>query len=1007
MADFFNSQRKTLPTIRETAYPCFKTSTNASDLADIYTPNAEELVYAESFIRTGELKLCFLTMLKSFQRLGYFVPICSVPVAISKYIAGVIGCTYAPDILEEYDLGRNKWYHLRRIRQYFNVKPVGKETIKLLGDTMRKAALTKQDLVDVINVGIEELVRNRFELPAFDTFLREARKARAQTNARIYRDVYDRAGEQAKIAVEDLLKADPATKRSPWNRLRQEPGKPTLKELRELIGRLSWLREIDQFDDPFRNIPYAKVRHLALEANSLDVARMRVVSKPKRFALAAALIKFTLASVVDDLCDILVRKMNRIHNKGREKLAEYLENSRGITDEIIANYKEIHDLISASEPPEKQLLNIKTIFDSNSSLVEYSRQHAIFGSKNYFRFLWSPFKGYRSEFIRILENIRLISTSSDKSLEEAIAFALAYKDLRARHIPFDGKSSIPDLSWIPDAWWYLVTGQRRRRPYPVQINRQQFEVCLFSQIVQELKSADLCAEGSEKYADFRDQLISWEEFREKLPRYAEITGIPMGEGAFISHVRAMPQEEAEKLNRSYPENMEFRILENGELSLKKLKAKSKPEPYGDITGLISDRMPLRSILDVLADTQKLLDWCGAFGPISGLQTKLRDPVNAYIITAFCYGCNLGPTQTWRSLPILDRKQIAWVNQRHITEESLQKATEIIINAYNKFALPGYWGDTSSVSADGMKWDIYENNLLSEYHIRHGGYGGIGYYHVSDNYIALFSRFIPCGVYEAIYILDPFFQNKSDIRPDTIHADTHGQSLTVFGLAFLLAIQLMPRIARWKNLHIFKPFSKQYQNIEPVFSKEEIDWGLISRHLADMLRVVISIQEGRIAPSVILRRLGTHSRKNKLYFAFQELGKAVRSAYLLHYLREPELRRKVNHATTVSEAFNNFIQFVSFGNKGIIAENTRDQQRKIIKYGHLAANALIFMNVYDQSKIMNDLVLEGHVIAPEIAGLLSPYRTGHFNRFGAYHLDETRSCPAIDYTMEVVSHALRQ
>ncbi len=57
------------------------------------------------------------------------------------------------------------------------------------------------------------------------------------------------------------------------------------------------------------------------------------------------------------------------------------------------------------------------------------------------------------------------------------------------------------------------------------------------------------------------------------------------------------------------------------------------------------------------------------------------------------------------------------------------------------------------SADGTRWDLYEQNLLSEYHIRYGGYGGIGYYHVSDTYIALFSHFIPCGVWEAVYILD--------------------------------------------------------------------------------------------------------------------------------------------------------------------------------------------------------------------------------------------------------------
>ena len=57
----------------------------------------------------------------------------------------------------------------------------------------------------------------------------------------------------------------------------------------------------------------------------------------------------------------------------------------------------------------------------------------------------------------------------------------------------------------------------------------------------------------------------------------------------------------------------------------------------------------------------------------------------------------------------------------------------------------HMGTGESASADGTKWDLYEQNLLSEYHIRYGGYGGISYYHVSDTYIALFSNFIPCGV----------------------------------------------------------------------------------------------------------------------------------------------------------------------------------------------------------------------------------------------------------------------
>jgi TnpA family transposase len=67
--------------------------------------------------------------------------------------------------------------------------------------------------------------------------------------------------------------------------------------------------------------------------------------------------------------------------------------------------------------------------------------------------------------------------------------------------------------------------------------------------------------------------------------------------------------------------------------------------------------------------------------------------------------------------------------------------------------------------------------------------------VADNYIALFSRFIACETYEATYILDALLQNLSDVRPNRVHSDTRGQSAAVFGLAYLLGIELMPRTRR--------------------------------------------------------------------------------------------------------------------------------------------------------------------------------------------------------------------
>lgn len=367
-----------------------------------------------------------------------------------------------------------------------------------------------------------------------------------------------------------------------------------------------------------------------------------------------------------------------------------------------------------------------------------------------------------------------------------------------------------------------------------------------------------------------------------------------------------------------------------------------------------------------------------------------------------YGCNLGPTQTARSIKGIGRRQVAWLNLRHATEERLDKAIVQVINAYNKFDLPKYWGSGRHVSADGTKWDLYEQNLLSEYHIRYGGYGGIGYYHVSDTYIALFSHFIPCGVYEAVYILDGLMSNQSDIQPDTLHGDTQAQSYPVFGLSYLLGINLMPRIRNIHDLTLFRPDKRfRYQHIDTLFNGS-IDFKLIETHLRDMLRVAVSIKKGHITASTILRRLGTYSRKNKLYFAFRELGKAIRTMFLLRYINEIELRKTIQSATNKSEEFNGFTKWLFFGGEGIIAENIRHEQRKIVKYNQLVANMVILHNVENMTRILKTLAGEGQTITREILAGLSPYRTAHINRFGDYTLDLDRQVEPLNFDTKILN-----
>ncbi|HEX9868214.1 MAG TPA: transposase, partial [Candidatus Tectomicrobia bacterium] len=484
--------------------------------------------------------------------------------------------------------------------------------------------------------------------------------------------------------------------------------------------------------------------------------------------------------------------------------------------------------------------------------------------------------------------------------------------------------------------------------------------------------------------------------------YCQQVGIAADAPQFVHNLQTQLRHAIQTTEAAVPTNSALTI-KDGEPVLRRLEKQPEPPGFAQIDRLLTERLPECNLIEVLTDTEHWLHWTAAFGPLSGFESRLGSPQQRYVTTTFCYGCYLGPTQTTRSLKGLDRFQVAYVNQRHIIEQNLLDANVAVINRYNRFMLPKLWGSGQRAAADGTKWDVYAHNLLSEYHIRYGGWGGIGYYHVSDTYIALFSHFMACGVWEAVYILDGLLENRSEIRPDTLHADTQGQSETVFGLAYLLAIQLMPRIRNWKDLTLYAPptqgfVTEHVEHLRDLFS-DIVAWPLLRTHLPDMLRVAISISQGKIRSSTILRKLGTESRKKRLYVAFRELGRVVRTIFLLQFINDEELRRTITASTNTVEAWNQFVQWVAFGGEGVIRQNNRDEQRKIIRYNHLVANLVVFHHVAAMTRGLQELIDEGYAVTPEIIAGFSPYKTGHINRFGSYD-------PHFDHVPEPVTEELR-
>ncbi|MFP4896618.1 Tn3 family transposase [Paraburkholderia sp. EG304] len=984
--------------VHETAYPALPAEISEGELRAAFTPSATEIRFVYGQFRQAPIRVLILAQLKLLQRLGYLPPVSDIPAAILHHVCAVLGVRPVPHAtLVRYDRSGSKSGHQKVLREFVNIRPASAQTYSWLDTVADDAARTKTELPDIVNVLIEELVRHRYELSPLATLSRIAVHARSSLYETLYRSFVDSLDASQVERLDGLFVSD--TGQTRWDALKREPKRPRPREVASFLEHIQQMRELaDGLPPPPEILSAPKRTQFVIEARALDVHEMRTLKPAKRYTLAVLFVFSQLQKALDDVAEIFIKTVRNLESTAKLRLQQYQLAHADQLEALVSQFRDVLNVLQDAEVPDaERIARMRAALngDPDAALTRCNEPIAYAGNHT-FPFLLTPYRNLRSLLFQCLDMLPLKPSSQDDALLVALTWMQPLRSSRREHLMLsdDDVATLP-LDWIPEKWEKSIFPDGRSARL---LHRKYFELCVFSQIMRELNSGDVYVEQSDQYDDPREHQVSWDEFQEELPRYGELVGLPVDARAFVNGLRDQLSTLADEVDAGFPANDYVEITEQG-LILHKLETEPEPPNKKLIDQAITAAMRPISILDILTETEQWLDLHTLFGPLSGFETKIDDPRKRFITTLFCYGCNLGPSQTARCVKNLSRKQVAWLNLRYVTEERLDKAIVRVINAYNQFALPKFWGSGKQVSADGTKWNLYEQNLLSEYHIRYGGYGGIGYYHVSDMYIALFSHFIPCGVHEAVYILDGLIRNTSDVEPDTVHGDTQAQSAPVFGLAYLLGIKLMPRIRNVKGLKFFKADrNRSYKNIDSLF-RATVDWALIERHVPDMLRVAVSIKAGKMTPSTILRRLGSESLKNKLYFAFRELGRVIRTLFLLKYINDPELRRTIHAATNKSEQFNGFAQWLMFGGEGVIAENLRHEQRKVIKYNQLVANMVILYNVQWMSRVLKELQAKGHPVDADVLKALSPYRLDHINRFGDYLLDLMKKILPLDPTID--------
>ncbi len=972
-----------MASINRTAYPRFSHPFSDRELDALYGPTEEETMLTLGKSLGASARLTFLVMLKTRQQLGYFPLLDEVPEQIVGFLGGAIDVPADTVLLNARVKTKTLFRYRDLIRSYLGSRSFSDGGPQLIEPIIRSAALTMSDPADLINLAIETLIKANVELPAFSALDRVVGHLRQEVHAALYQSITGNLSCEQSTMLDAMLDVPTGENVSPFARFKESPGPATLHHIRQWTDRLA---ELDAIIDPkpfLEGVAHTKIRQFAAEASRMQISDLRDLTQPgKRHTLLLCVLFQIQAGTRDDLVEMFLRRMRKNRHAAKDKLRALQEQHQSMEESLIGVLGQV--LNQAKDDCNDRDLGsrVRRVLDAEGGVDLLDAQVesvSAYHQGNHLPLLWQFHAHHRSVLFRVLELIGLAPTTQDNTLIDAWHYVLQHRRTRRATLPCE-----IDLSFLSQRWMAFVdTRDALGNP---ALDCRALEVCVFTHIAEALQAGDLFVPGSAAYADYRTQLLPWDECTARLHSYCGEVEIAASGSALVADLRHQLNKLAEKVDKGFPTNSALSIDADGTPHLKIQRVKPPPEDLKMFREEVHARMPERHLLDVLKHVHHWVPYTRHFGPPSGSDTKLSDSVPRYLFTVFGFGCNLGASETARHAPeSINRHSLHRINAQHVDANKLEAAVADIINQYRRFELPACWGSDKVVIADGTQMELRENNLLGERHIRYGGFGGIAYHHISATYIALFSKFIACGIWEAVYILDALLEQESEMEPDILHADTQGQSEPVFALTYLLGIKLFPQMRNWNDVIFYRPERGcTYQHIDALFGKS-IDWALIETHWQDMMQVVLSIQAGKILPSTLLRKLGSHSRQNKLNRAFRELGRVVRTLFLLRYISEADLRRSIRAETTKVESYNDFLDWVGFGGP-VLKSDDPVEQAKQVKYMDLVANVIMLHNVHDLTGILADMEAEGWKLSRELLAGLSPYMREHIRRFGRYLLD---------------------
>lgn len=942
----------------------------------------------------GGTRLGFAVSLKFFQYQGRFPKgKQEISAEIIQYVAKQVGVPV--DSFQEYDWdGRTIKYHRAQIRDYMGFRESTSEDMEQIKSWLQANILPQELQIERIRENVLHHLRQLHLIPpTHEQLERNIKSAIHQYEEHISQSIFIKLSNPSKSKLDAFIRTWSHEEQIEENQtilsfreLVSDPGRIGLDSLLQEIAKLQTVRDIQLLPDLFLGVPPKMIRTYRQRAISEDIRELRRHPDHIRYTLLAAFFWCRGREITDNLVELIIQIVHRIGARAERKVEkEFLRDFRKVNGKTNVLFRLAEKAVEQPDGIVRDVLFPVVGEDTLKDIVKEMKHTGPAYKQKVHTVMRSSYSTHYRRIVPALLDILEFRSNNDvhRPVIDAIDLLTQYKS--TKQYSYNETDYIPIEGIVKQGWIDTVIDKESNR-----VNRVNYEICVLQALRDRLRCKEIWVVGADRYRDPEEDLPK--DFEQNREKHYQALRKPLEAQTLIQELKQTMHTALEKLDKSVKSDSKVRILSkgNGWISVSPLQAQAEPVNLNLIKAEVMKRWPMTNLLDILKEADLRVQLTDMFQTLGNREILDKETLQRRLILClYGLGTNTGLKRIAAGDHGENYKSLLYVRRKFIHKENLRQAISKVTNAILDTRVTEIWGEgTTACASDNKKFGAWDQNLLTEWHIRYRGPGVMIYWHLEKKSTCIYSQLKSCSSSEVASMIEGLLRHCTNMEVEKNYVDTHGQSEVAFAFCHLLGFQLMPRFKAIHAQKLYRPdtgMQESYPNLQPVLTRP-INWNLIEQQYDQMIKYATALRLGTAETEAVLKRF-TRNSGHPTYRALSELGKALKTIFLCEYLSSEEIRREIHEGLNVVENWNSANSFIFYGKGGEIQTNRMEDQEVAVLALHLIQNCLVFINTLMIQEVLlekNKSLLQK--LVPEDFRALTPLIYAHVNPYGTFKLN---------------------